>query len=68
MENGSLYGLTIIFWNVVVVQAQYSTGWAVENYPNPLIDVNKCGRNGKQSYVCDPDGILTTKEGKTNAR
>ncbi len=37
--------------------------WKAKDFPDPQRNLNSCGRNGKQSYVCDPDGILTSREG-----
>ena len=39
--------------------------WHRDEFPNPRLDVNKCGRLGKLSFVCDPDNILTVIQGKT---
>ena len=30
-----------------------------DNYPNPQLDVEKCGRKGVESRICDPDAILS---------
>lgn len=35
--------------------------WGPENYPDPKRDTQLCGRKGKQSNICDPDGILSYK-------
>ena len=37
--------------------------WDRNEFPNPQIDVKKCGRAGRKSYVCDPNRILTFREG-----
>lgn len=37
--------------------------WAAENFPNPVIDVDYCGRNSTPSRICDPEHVLTYKEG-----
>ena len=38
--------------------------WSLEEYPNPQTDVWECGRGGKKSWICDPNGILSPREGK----
>jgi hypothetical protein len=40
--------------------------WDAEHFPNPQVDVQKCGRNGKVSFVCDPDHVLSQNEGKSD--
>ena len=36
--------------------------WTAADYPNPARDWTTCGRYEK-SLVCDPNGLLNTKEG-----
>ena len=36
--------------------------WKLADYPNPQLDPEACGR-GHRSWVCDPSGMLTPKEG-----
>ena len=38
--------------------------WYKEEIPNPQVDVDKCGREGRRSWVCDPNRILTFQDGK----
>lgn len=39
--------------------------WEAQDYPNPMFDMEKCGRHiGRRSYVCDPNGIISVKDGK----
>ena len=40
------------------------TFWNLKVYPNPQTDIDKCGRGGNKSWVCDPNNILTTEEGR----
>ena len=40
----------------VAVQA---VPWGPDSFPDPKRDVNLCGRKGKSSNICDPDGILS---------
>lgn len=32
--------------------------WTPSTFPNPSKDVERCGRRGVASWVCDPDGIM----------
>lgn len=33
--------------------------WDLDSFPDPKRDVNLCGRKGKKSNICDPDGVLS---------
>jgi uncharacterized membrane protein YgcG len=35
-------------------------GWDGDTYPNPKRDFTLCGRRGRPSNLCDPDGLLPT--------
>ena len=48
-------------WNTTLSVPTY---WSLKKYPNPQKDIDKCGRGGKKSWVCDPDNILTPEEGR----
>ena len=50
---------------VGVAQSQYIE-WTVEDYPNPMVEPAKCGRPASlnMSKVCDPNGIISQKDGK----
>ena len=50
--------LFFICMNQILV---YGKQWLKERIPNPLIDLGSCGRDGKASYVCDPDNFLSLK-------
>ena len=39
------------------------TEWSKEDFPNPRVDLDKCGRGGKASWICDPENVLTEEEG-----
>ena len=39
--------------------------WYEEDIPNPQTDVWKCGNNGRKSWVCDPNNILNSTQGKS---
>ncbi|XP_060084473.1 uncharacterized protein LOC132563740 [Ylistrum balloti] len=39
-----------------------SRGWKKESFPNPRVNVTLCGRECTQSWVCDPSGILNTRD------
>jgi uncharacterized membrane protein YgcG len=34
-------------------------GWDTDTYPNPKRDLTLCGRRGRPSNLCDPDGLLS---------
>jgi hypothetical protein len=36
------------------------TQWMAEDFPNPMLDVRKCGRCGVKSHICDPNKIIST--------
>ena len=33
--------------------------WSADNFPNPVKDIHSCGHRGVQSWICDPDGIIS---------
>ena len=42
----------------------FAGGWTPGSFPNPITDLQKCGRQGpdgarKASWICDPDNILS---------
>ena len=42
----------------------FAGGWTPGSFPNPIKDLQKCGRQGpdgarKASWICDPDNILS---------
>ena len=39
-------------------EAQSDEVWQKEQFPNPARDIEACGRQGKVSWICDPDKIL----------
>ena len=48
--------------SLLAVACVYSVSakqWSPQSFPNPLTDVNLCGRGGKKSWICDPDRILS---------
>ena len=40
-------------------EGQATRGWYKEDFPDPTIDVETCGRRGKVSWICDPENILS---------
>ena len=40
-------------------EAQSDKVWQKEQFPNPARDIEACGRQGKVSWICDPDKILS---------
>lgn len=39
---------------------------SVNDIANPLVDLEKCGRKGMRSHICDPDGIIPVEQGECN--
>ena len=37
--------------------------WTWVDFPNPQLDIQKCGNDGVKSWVCDPAELLTAQEG-----
>ena len=44
-------------------QGQDEQAWSRKEFPNPLVNVDMCGRAGQKSYICDPSNILRAEEG-----
>ncbi len=42
-----------------LVSSSVSSIWNPANFPNPTVDIEKCGRKGVRSWICDPDGVLS---------
>eukprot|EP01023_Acetabularia_acetabulum_P021853 TRINITY_DN2157_c0_g4_i2.p1 TRINITY_DN2157_c0_g4~~TRINITY_DN2157_c0_g4_i2.p1 ORF type:complete len:475 (+),score=58.38 TRINITY_DN2157_c0_g4_i2:25-1449(+) len=48
-----------LFINVLCLNFQLQLGqWVASQYPNPALNPELCGRNVKQSWICDPEGVL----------
>jgi hypothetical protein len=41
--------------------AASGTPWGPATFPNPYSDVNRCGRAGVPSRICDPDSVLSAE-------
>ena len=52
-------GLTAVLCLMMIVSSVSARQWSPQSYPNPELDVNSCGRDGKPSWICDPDQILS---------
>ena len=48
---------------LISLDVTISDTWEAKEFSNPKTDLQECRRKGKQSFVCDPDGIITSKEG-----
>lgn len=46
-----------------VPDTSHRDSWRKEDFPNPQINIDKCGRNCKKSWICDPSHILSTSAG-----
>ena len=42
-----------------VIVSAYATQWSPQSFPNPVKNVQQCGRGGKPSWICDPDHVLS---------
>ncbi|XP_064621890.1 uncharacterized protein LOC135484404 isoform X1 [Lineus longissimus] len=38
------------------------TAWKPEDFPNPQVDLERCGRQGQRSYVCDPNHLISPSD------
>ena len=58
------HSLVLAFAAVCLAHASSAaspTPWAPATFPNPYSDVNRCGRAGVPSRICDPDSVLSTE-------
>ncbi|VDI11431.1 Hypothetical predicted protein, partial [Mytilus galloprovincialis] len=46
-----------------VPDTSHKDSWRKEDFPNPQINIDKCGRNCKKSWICDPSHILSRQSG-----
>jgi hypothetical protein len=44
---------------LLAAAAGSAVAWAPDSFPDPKRDVNLCGRKGKASNICDPDGVIS---------
>lgn len=59
MANASVMFLVILAAFCFLQEGTATREWYKEDFPNPTIDVKACGRNGKVSWICDPENILS---------
>lgn len=52
-------GLAVVLCLLAFASLALAKPWTPQNFPNPETDVTSCGRNGKPSWICDPDRILS---------
>ena len=50
-------------WKGFYAEAHHGE-WRYDTYPNPRKDLDQCGRLGMRSWTCDPDGVISYKEGR----
>lgn len=60
----SMHNLPVFFLLLFPLVTQLFS-WKLDKFPNPNKDVNKCGRVGVKSWVCDPDEVLKKEEADT---
>lgn len=58
-----LHSIYVVLWLLAALAlSAFAAGaiqWTPAAYPNPMIDTDKCGRNGLTSWICDPDGVIS---------
>ena len=52
-------GLVAALYLLAFASLTSAKQWSPQSFPNPATDVTLCGRNGKPSWICDPDRILS---------
>ena len=57
--------VAVLLTYISVVVAYNKTVWEIDNYPNPVTSPAECGST-ESSYLCDPDGFLSTRIGNYN--
>ncbi|CAH1783878.1 unnamed protein product [Owenia fusiformis] len=46
----------------VVTVTTVQQEWTARDFPDPQKDLERCGRRGKRSWVCDPNGVISYEE------
>ncbi|XP_070580254.1 uncharacterized protein [Ptychodera flava] len=62
-------GLQVLALWLTAITSVASKGWLADNYPNPQLWPQKCGRPNADvntTWVCDPDGLISTAEQADN--
>lgn len=54
-----VFGGITAFLLITCSAVERPSAWDADTFPDPKRDVNLCGRKGKKSNICDPDGVLT---------
>lgn len=49
----------------VLIGVESSAQWRVTDFPHPVYQAKQCGRK-EASWICDPNGIISTQDGKRN--
>lgn len=51
----------LVVWGALfqLQQVQSKEEWTKEEFPNPTLDLEACGRRGKVSWICDPHIVLS---------
>lgn len=47
----------------VLLGVESSAQWRVTDFPHPVYQAKQCGRK-EASWICDPNGIISTEDGK----
>lgn len=59
LKTVALLVLCLQAWSSRATNAADHKLWNPQTYPNPVVDLELCGRKGVKSWICDPDGIIT---------
>lgn len=62
-------GLVFFYIFFLELHSYCEGSWSVDKFPNPRLQPGKCGFTGTYCHsndclICDPDGLLTSDEGK----
>lgn len=65
-KMAEVFGRRVAFLVVFVALCFFDEGssiqeWRREDFPNPTRDLGACGRQGRVSWICDPEKILSSK-------
>ncbi|CAG2186565.1 unnamed protein product [Mytilus edulis] len=45
-----------------VAEISHKEFWEKEDFPNPQINIDLCGRHCKTSWICDPNAVLSSQQ------
>lgn len=56
--------LVIALLVLCIMACMATEEWSPEEYPDPQKDPGACGRGNVKSFVCDPNGLIPSEDGK----